>query len=50
MNILKYIEIPHVANYSGWRRKAIIVAAFPQECVRAIYGVYKGAQHWWRTA
>jgi hypothetical protein len=36
MNILKYLELPHVGNYKGWRRKALIILAFPQEaCARS---------------
>lgn len=54
MNLLKYIELPHVGDYKGWRRKVMITLAYPQEVVRATYQanyiVFKNAQAWWRSA
>lgn len=50
MAILKYLEIPHVQKWTGWRRKAVIIVAFPQEIVRAVYGVFVNAAVWWRSA
>ena len=47
--MLKYIELPHVGTYKRrWVRRIMIVAAAPQELVRAVYGVFRGAAYWWK--
>ncbi|WP_157450089.1 hypothetical protein [Bradyrhizobium sp. ARR65] len=51
MKLLKLFEIPHVMTFKRrWVRKVMIIAAFPQEVVRAVYQTYQNAAYWWRQA
>lgn len=47
--MLKYIQVPHVSTYERrWARRLMIVVATPQELIRAVFNVFKGAAYWWR--
>jgi hypothetical protein len=46
--LLKYLEVPHITKFKWqWLRRVMIIISFPQETVRAIYGVFCGAKLWW---